>query len=188
MGQLSIPQPSKLIIGLIYHSSIIKDKALVSLKKKFGAIDFLSPEIDFNYTDYYYAELGRPLRRFFMSFEKLVQEDALAKVKLYTNTLEERYSQRGKRHINIDPGLLNLGKLIMATTKDYNHRIYIGKGIYAEVTLYFRNNSFIPWQWTYPDYQSREYSAIFNTIRSLYAKQLKCIQGISPRIKTAALS
>ena len=174
MGQLSIPQPSKLIIGLIYHNSIIKDNALAGLEKKFGAIDFFGPEMDFNYTDYYYAELGRPLRRRFVSFERLVREDALSKIKLYSNKLEERYSLKGKRQINIDPGVLNLGKLILATTKDYNHRIYIGRGIYAEVTLYFRNDSFIPWQWTYPDYQSKEYSAIFNTIRALYQKQMVC--------------
>lgn len=174
MGEPSIPQPSKLIIGFIYHNSIIKDSVLSSLKKKFGAIDFLSPEIDFNYTDYYYAEFGRPLRRIFASFKGLIQQDTLAKIKLYSNRLEERYRRQGKRQINIDPGILNSGKLILATTKDYNHRISIGKGIYAEVTLYFRGGSFVPWQWTYPDYQSNEYRAIFNAIRALYQQQIGC--------------
>ena len=163
----------KLIIGLIYRKNTVKDKVLGWLKKKFGEIDFVSNALVFNHTDYYYTEFGRPLRRMFVSFKNLKREDALSAIKLYTNNLESKFCLKGKRQINIDPGFLNLGKLILATTKDYKHRIYIGKGIFAEVTLFFRKKSFRHWEWTYPDYRTKEYLDIFNRIRQIYAGQIK---------------
>lgn len=176
MGLLKPPYPGKLVAGFIYRESAIKDRALAALKKRYGAIDYCSQELDFIYTDYYYPEFGKPLKRLFISFEPLLSEDGLLAIKRYTNALEKRFSKGGKRLINIDPGMLNLGKLILATTKDNVHRIYLGKGIFAEVTLYFRRDSFTPWQWTYPDYQSKEYISIFNAIRALYQQQVQCIR------------
>lgn len=167
MGQISALRPSKLIIGLIYRDILIKDKAVFILKKRFGKIDFQSPELDFNYTDYYFPELGAPLKRAFISFQKLLSEEKLADIKIYTNSLEEKFSAKGKRRINIDPGFLSGGKLVLATTKNYNHRVYLKKGVFAEVTLFYKKDGFQPWPWSYPDYQSQEYLAIFNTIRGL---------------------
>ena len=143
------------------------------LKRRFGAIDFYSPEINFNYTDYYEQELGKPLKRMFVSFKRLGQEALLCGIKLYTNKLERRFWRKEKRQINLDPGFLNSGKLILATTKDHNHRIYLGKGIFAEVTLFYQRGTFRPRPWTYPDYQSKEYIDIFNLIRQVYLKQIK---------------
>ena len=77
------------------------------------------------------------------------------------------------RIINIDPGYLDLSKLILASTKDYKHRIYLTKGIYAEVTLFYQDKTFCPWEWTYPDYKTGEYIEIFNRIRQIYAEQIK---------------
>ena len=167
MGQISPSHPSKLIIGLIYRDILIKDESVSFLKKRFGKIDFQGPEIDFNYTDYYFPELGAPLKRAFISFDQLRPEDELAEIKLHTNKLEERLSVKGKRRINIDPGFLSGGKLILATTKDQCHRVYLGKGIFAEATLFYKDAAFRPWPWTYPDYQSKEYADIFNIIRRL---------------------
>ncbi|OGX46944.1 MAG: hypothetical protein A2216_00850 [Omnitrophica WOR_2 bacterium RIFOXYA2_FULL_45_12] len=173
MGQISPSHPSKLIIGLIYRDILIKDESVSFLKKRFGKIDFQGPELDFNYTDYYFPELGAPLKRAFISFDQLRPEDELAEIKLHTNKLEERLSVKGKRRINIDPGFLSGGKLILATTKDQCHRVYLGKGIFAEVTLFYKQKTFNPWPWTYPDYQSREYLETFNSIRAIYQKQIK---------------
>ena len=167
MGKTKPPPAAKLIIGLIYKQNAVKDKVLDILKRRFGEIDFLSRELDFDYTDYYYPELGRPLKRIFLSFKQLLSEDKLSEIKLYTNKLEERSSRKQKRQINIDPGFLSSGKLILATTKDYSHRVYLGKGIFAEATLFYKDAAFRPWPWTYPDYQSKEYADIFNTIRRL---------------------
>lgn len=148
------------------------------LQIKFGRIDFYSSILNFNYTDYYYPEMGKPLKRIFISFQKLLQEEKLADIKLYTNRLETKFCIRGRRRINIDPGMLNLAKLILATTKDYSHRIYLNKGIFAEVTLFYRNG-FRPWQWTYPDYRLEEYLKIFNSIRDIYISQIKDVSKLS---------
>ena len=181
MGLLKLPHPGKLVIGLIYRESAIKERALAALKKRYGGIDYCSQELDFIYTDYYYPEFGKPLQRLFISFGPLIPEDTLPAIKRHTNALEKRFSRNGKRLINIDPGMLTLGKLILATTKDNAHRIYLGKGIFAEVTLYFKRDSFTPWQWTYPDYQSKEYISIFNAIRTLYYEQ-RTISAIPKRV------
>mgnify|MGYP001600272154 CR=1 FL=1 len=183
MGQIKCfaLRPSKLIIGFIYRDSLIKDDTVSILKKRFGKIDFQSPELDFNYTDYYFPELGAPLKRAFISFQELLGEEKLADIKTYTNSIEKKLAAKDgstaltterKRRINIDPGFLSLGKLILATTKDQCHRVYLNKGIFAEVTLFYKQKTFNPWPWTYPDYQSREYLKIFNSIREIYQKQI----------------
>ncbi|MBU3958775.1 MAG: DUF4416 family protein, partial [Candidatus Omnitrophica bacterium] len=97
----------------------------------------------------------------------------LAKIKIITNQIEKKLSSAESRRINIDPGYLTLAKLILATTKDYRHRIYLRKGIYAEVTLSYQGKTFCPWEWTFADYKTVEYIDIFNRIRELYAQQIK---------------
>lgn len=168
VGKITKPLPVKLIVGLIYRQASLKDRALGSLKKFFGEIDFLSRPLNFNYTEYYYPEFGRPLKRIFMSFRRLFREDSLSAIKHITNKLEGQFSLNGKRRINIDPGCLSPGKLVLATTKDNCHRVYLGRGIFAEVTLFYQAGTFRPWPWTYPDYQSKQYLDIFNTIRKTY--------------------
>ncbi|MDD5692711.1 MAG: DUF4416 family protein [Candidatus Omnitrophica bacterium] len=169
MGKTRKYNPVKLVIGFIYKDEAVFVKAENKLKKRFGAIDLCSPALDFNYTDYYETEMGRGLKRRFVSFRRLIRPEELYRVKLYTNRLECRFLSAGCRPINIDPGYVDMAKLVLASTKDYAHRIYLRKGILAEVTLSYRENSFSPNDWTYPDYRSPEYIAIFNQIRKLYA-------------------
>lgn len=168
MGKIAKPLPVKLVIGLIYRQASLKNKALGYLKERFGGIDFLSRPLSFDYTRYYYPEFGSPLKRIFISFRRLFPQDCLSAIKRGTNKLEERFSLKGKRRINIDPGCLSSGKLVLATTKDNCHRVYLGRGIFAEVTLFYQAGTYRPWPWTYPDYQSKEYIDIFNTIRAIY--------------------
>lgn len=139
------------------------------LKRRFGCLDFESGPIDFSYTDYYQEEMGSGLKRRFISFRKLMAMEDLYRIKLSANRLEARFMVSGKRRVNIDPGYLDQARLVLATTKDYAHRIFLRKGIFAEITLSFRENSFSPNDWTYPDYRSKEYIDIFNQIRKLYA-------------------
>ncbi|MBU2221656.1 MAG: DUF4416 family protein, partial [Candidatus Omnitrophica bacterium] len=113
------------------------------------------------------------LKRKFISFKKLIPPDQLSAIKITTNKIEDRLSSKNLRRINIDPGYLDLAKLVLATTKDYNHRIYLSKGIFAEITLTYQGKSFRPWNWTYRDYQSQEYIAIFNQIREIYNLQIR---------------
>ena len=113
--------------------------------------------------------MGKGLTRRFISFSKLIPIQDLYRIKLYTNRLEEKFSVAKHRQINIDPGYLDLAKLVLASTKDYAHRIFLRKGIFAEITLTYRQDSFSRNDWTYPDYCSKEYIEIFNQIRKLYA-------------------
>jgi hypothetical protein len=175
MGQIRKAKPVKLITGFIYNDPAVAAKAQAALAKKFGQIDFTSPEIPFTHTDYYTNEFGKGLKRKFFSFKKLIPPSRLAQIKISTNTLERKFAKNGLRCVNIDPGYLDLSKLVLASTKDYKHRIYLDKSIYAEITLFYQQNSFCGWDWTYPDYKTPEYIAVFNQIRGIYADQLKNI-------------
>jgi len=175
MGKILPNKPVKLIIGLIFKDKETLLKATATLSRHFGKIDFSSETIPFNATDYYAQEIGTNLSRKFITFEKLIRTDSLAKIKLLTNKIEDRLSLKEKRQINIDPGYLTLAKLVLASTKDFVHRIYLGRGIYAEVTLFYKNNSFQPGNLTYPDYRSPDCITMFNRIRDIYAEQIKKI-------------
>ncbi len=165
--------PVKLIIGLIFKKEAVLEKTKSLLAKRFGKIDFESQALAFTHTDYYEKEFGRDLKRKFICFKKLISPQDLSGIKIITNRIEKKLSGYGQRRINIDPGYLNLAKLILASTKDYRHRIYLNRGIYAEVTLFYQNKSFTPWEWTYPDYRGVDYIAVFNRIREIYATQIK---------------
>ncbi len=173
MGLIRKPQTVKLIIGFIFQDESILTQTERRLKKHFGPIDYESPILPFTQTDYYQKEFGNDLKRKFISFKKLVLPSRIAQIKNLTNRLEERSSQDRKRRINIDPGYLDMAKLVLASTKDYKHRIYLDHGIFAEITLYYQKNSFKSWEWTYRDYATEEYIAIFNTIRERYAGQIQ---------------
>lgn len=165
MGEIFLPKETKLICGFIFSDRKYFVLAKSLLVKKFGEIDFESDDIPFNYTNYYQEEFGTGLIRKFVSFKKLINPNQLANVKIFTNRLEKKLSAGNKRRVNLDPGYVDLAKLVLATTKDFSHRIYLDKGIFAEVTLVFQNGTFTPFSWTYPDYASKEYIQIFNQIR-----------------------
>ena len=180
MAQAKDPSPVKLIIGAIFASEGILIKAKETLARKFGPVDFQSESVPFDCTSYYEKEMGPNLKRQFLSFKKLIRPERLAAIKLYTNGLERRLSRERRttshersRTINLDPGYISASKLVLATCKNYSHRVYLDKGIYAEVTLNFQNGTFAAWPWTYPDYKSDGYIQSFNTIRQAYIEQLK---------------
>ena len=172
MGKISTPAPVKLIIGFIFKDEGFLIKALGMLRRHFGRIDYESTVIPFAYTDYYEKEIGKSLKRKFISFQKLIPSERLAAIKNLTNKIEDKFSQSNSRQINIDPGYLTMAKLVLASTKDYSHRIYINKNIFAEITRTYKNKTFQPHEWTYPDYRSAEYIKIFLQIRNIYSQQL----------------
>ena len=176
MGVAKQHKPVKLIIGMISNDPDLIMKVEKTLEWKFGKIDFRTALLDFAYTDFYAPEMGQNLKRQFVSFRKLVNPELLPKIKHCTNRLELGMSrERGKpsRRINIDPGYITDAKLILATTKDNAHRVYLKAGVFAEITLRYVDRSFQPWEWTYRDYQTREYVDIFNEIRKIYLHQMK---------------
>ncbi len=175
MGKIKEPLPVKLIASIFAASGELLEEAGVRLSQEFGPIDYESELLPFDHTAYYAAEFGEGLKRRFVAFEEVVHPGKLAEIKLLTNALEMEWVLEGKRRINIDPGYISHSKLVLATTKNHAHRIYLGQGIYAEVTLHFRDGAFRAWPWTYPDYASPPLIAIFNHIRALYVKQLRAI-------------
>lgn len=172
MGTIKKIIPAKLIAGFIFNNEEVFQKAKNCLRKKFGSIDFESDTLPFAHTKYYNREIGENLKRKFISFKKLILPSELASIKIYTNRTENLFAKKSRRQINIDPGYIELSKLILATTKNYKHRIYLNKGIYADATLYYQGSTFRAWEWTYPDYQTKEYIDIFNKIRSVYTTQI----------------
>jgi hypothetical protein len=172
MGSSSSPRRVKLTIGLIYRDSSEYLAIKPFLLRSFGAVDFESLELPFHYTDYYKQEFGTDLKRRFISFSRLISPADLAAIKVRTNKLEQNRTLRGKRLINIDPGYIDMAKLVLASTKDFCHRIYLNHGIFAEITLVYKKDSFTFWDWTYPDYRTPEYINIFNHLRQAYAQQL----------------
>lgn len=175
MRKAQKPKKVKLIIGLLAKNKKLLNEIEEFFVKKFGKIDYRSGDIDFAYTDYYKKEMGGPLKRRFISFQRLIPPDYIVKVKNTTNRLEQKFSVKingeARRQINIDPGYISDSKLVLATTKDYFHRIYMGRGIYAEVTLAWQKGAFRPFEWTYPDYRSNEYAAILCDIRNIFMKE-----------------
>lgn len=127
----------------------------------------------FDRTRYYAREMGWPLYRRFVCFEELISPETLVDVKVTTNAIEGGYLIQGNRQVNIDPGYISAERLVLATGKNYVHRVYIGKGIYADLTLVFMRGSFRPLEWTYGDYSAPEMIAYFNELRSAYMEKLR---------------
>jgi len=144
-----------------------------ALANRFGAIDYQSEVLPFDHTTFYAREFGEGLVRQIVAFAELIPPDRLAEIKRVTNELEMTWAADGRRRVNLDPGYVSLSKMVLATTKNYSHRIYLGQGIYAEVTLHYKGGSFQPWEWTYPDYASPPYLEVFNKIRGIYVAQLR---------------
>jgi hypothetical protein len=169
MGRAKEPGPVKLFMSLIVKEDDIFYQGMEELKKDFGGIDFVSEKLPFDFTEYYAQEMGENLFRHFITFERLVSRDSLPDIKLSTNRLEEKFAgSGGNRRINIDPGYLCQAHVILATTKSYAHRPYLAKGIYADLTLIYRNKSFQPLDWTYPDYRQERTTQLFNHLRKGY--------------------
>ncbi len=163
----------KLIASLFSQDKSLLDEVVPRLEEMFSGVDWISPEILFDRTRYYEREMGWPLHRRFISFKELIPPEALVDVKIRTNGVEDHYRTEGKRRINIDPGYLAMERLVLATGKNYTHRIYLSRGIYGDLTLVFRKGGFCPLEWTYPDYADKVVVGFFNQLRERYKQQLR---------------
>jgi hypothetical protein len=177
MGEASRPRPVNLICGVLGARREWLAAARDRLEKALGPVEMESDVWPFEFTGYYEEEMGAPLLRVFYAFRELVAPDNLAAVKHTTNRLEGELAREiadaPPRPVNLDPGYVSLAKLVLATTKDYAHRVYLGGGIYAESTLRWRDGAFEPWPWTYPDYATEHYGEFFARVRQLYKDKLE---------------
>ena len=175
MGTAREPQPVKLIASLLAGDPGLLAGVKEALSAAFGPIDFESELLPFDHTDYYAPEFGPGLQRQIVTFANLVDPGDLPAVKNKTNEIEQSIALDGSRRVNIDPGYVSLGKMVLATTKNHAHRLYLGEGIYGEGTLTYQQGRFRAWPWTYPDYASDRYCALFDGIRERYKAQLRAV-------------
>jgi hypothetical protein len=177
MWKLNSPKPVKLIVGILAADRQCLHTAIEAIEAKFGKSDFVSDVWPFEQTSYYKDETGEHILRQFVSTERLIDPGKLAKIKHITNKLEQKLAAKSAlplpRPINLDPGIIEPSKLILATTKNYSHRIYIGKKMYAEVTLLFDKGRWRPLNHTYPDYRQQCYFDFFDKVRKRLVEQLK---------------
>ena len=182
---ISNPQPVKLFIGMLSQEISLFDEIKGKLKEVFGPLDLESPIWEWNHTEYYSKEMGDGLKRQFVFFQDLISPESISEIKLKTNEIEGQYltspasplnngeikrgcltakgGQKGVggRRINLDPGYLDLAKIVLASTKDFSHRIYLGSGIYGEVTLIYSGKGYQILPYTFPDFRTQEYLEIF---------------------------
>lgn len=176
MAQPKTFAPVKLVCGVIYKKEALYEDVKRRLIAERGPVDSESPAFAFDLTDYYEPEMGPGLMRKFMSFAVLVAPEALAGMKLRTNELEEairRETGATGRPVNIDPGYLTASALVMATAKDFSHRIPLGRGIYAHLEFLFTKTGVKTLDWTYPDFRRGPCQEFFRTVRELYLRQLR---------------
>lgn len=165
MGIPKIPEKALLFAGLLFRDREYLNRALMHLQRAFGNIVDESPVFEWSHSNYYVDELGTDIKRRFLIFGGIISPEKIADIKLTTNDIERELSVENKRTVNIDPGYITPSKVVLATTKNYCHRIYLGKGIYGEVTLYYKDGAFLPTPFTYNDYKSKHYTNFFKHAR-----------------------
>jgi Domain of unknown function (DUF4416) len=175
MGLPREPSYSLLVVAAFSRHPDALAWAVRQLKPKYGPIVLVSPDFAFNQTNYYEETMGTGLIKRFLVFDPIVPADCLPDVKKFTISLENELTAQGKypesRPLNLDPGLLQLGKFLLASTKDQAHRIFLRDGIFAEVTLRFQAGAFECWPWTYADYREPGVHDFLNLARGyLYEK------------------
>ena len=180
MWELRTPQRVKLIIGILAADEECLNAATEMIKEKLGPIDLASDIWPFTQTEYYKDETGGSILRRFVTIDRTISPERLAKIKLKTNRMEQELATRLNRNVprpvNLDPGIIEPSKLVLATTKNYSHRIYIGKKIYAEVTLIYDKGKWRPFDYTYPDYRQQHYHDFLGRVRTRLREQLRSKQ------------
>jgi hypothetical protein len=169
MGAINDPDAVLLLVAASSRYDAALEWAQERVEREFGKLARVSEAFAFTETDYYTATMGNELKKQFVVGDRRIDPGLVAKIKLQTNAWEAEYAALGAhpepRPLNLDPGYVTPAKLVLASTKDHAHRIYLGEGIYAEVTLAFRQRQWQPMEWTYPDYRRADYQAFFTQCR-----------------------
>ena len=177
MGSVKTHPPVLTILAVFSQSESAIEWARNQAAREWGPVAICSEVFDFQETDYYQATMGAELRKQFFAFERLMAPERLAEFKRQTNQWETTYIKMGNspmsRPLNLDPGYLSEAKLILASTKDHAHRVYLCEGIYAEVTLHYSKHRWQHQDWTYPDYRRTDYHRFFDQCRTLLREHRK---------------
>ena len=173
MSKPRIPEPVKLFVSVFAGDAGLQEAVIRGLAERHGDPDYVSEILPFAYTNYYASEMGPTLVRRFVTFGGLIRPEELPAIKLETNALEGQLSEDGARQVNVDPGYVAKQHFILATGKGFSHRPYLGQGIYADLTLVYRKETYRPLEWTYPDYRAKQTIGMLNGLRRRYMIQLQ---------------
>lgn len=181
MSQLRIPEPGLLLLSVLAAEWDAWPDLLVRIEARFGPACFLSEALAFENTSYYDAELGRPIVRRLLAFGTLAPLDCLAAAKLWTMEQEREFARPdGRRRFNLDPGLLTQERLVLATAKNFTHRVYLGQGVWADLTLVYTGGDWLILPWTFPDYAARDMLELLTALREEYRRRLFAARGPNP--------
>ncbi len=175
MSEPGAPFPVKPVASLLLAREDLGPAILQELSEFLGPPDLVGPWWPFTETDYYTPEMGPNLGRRLVSFLHLADPGQLPRWKVYTNQIEAGYTLGRRRMVNLDPGYLAKERLVLATGKNYSHRLYLGGGIYGDLTLIYERGRFRSLPWTYPDYAGGEMRALLDLVRRKYLWQLKAL-------------
>ena len=167
------PDPVKLFVGILYSDTTLLARSLEMLQELYGEIDFRSRSFNFTITDYYVAEMGKPIFRMFVSFQRLIHPRALARIKVETNGVEDRLAVDGQRKVNLDPGYMDYDKVVLASAKYNGQKVYLDEGVWADLTIHYEKGTFRPYPWSFPDFKLGTYDAVFLEMRRRYKRQRK---------------
>ncbi len=176
MGQIRPVLPVKLFVSVLTSHPPVPPEVEAELTARLGPIDLRSETFPFDSTQYYDRQMGSPLTRSFFGFAELISPAGLAGIKLETNRLEEvlaRTFPSVERPVNLDPGYLEESKVVLASTKNFFHRIFLGEGIYAEVTMHWQGGRWQYFPWTFPDFRTGRYDEFFSQLRRVYRSQTR---------------
>jgi len=171
MGTVRTYPPVQLICAVCYKDEAVHEEAVHQLLQLYGPCSYKSTILLFNHTRYYQKEMGTPLYKYLLAFDRFIDPMEIVAIKLATNSIENQYAMDGNRRVNLDPGYLEAAKFILATTKNFSHRIYLGQGIFGDVQLYWREGAFQANPWTYPDYLEESTRAFLTQLRQKYVER-----------------
>lgn len=177
MGQVSEPDDVLLVLAVFSRHAEAIEWAKQRAEAEWGPVKLQSERFAFDATAYYEPTMGAPLEKCFFGFERLVDPGVLAELKWQTNAWEAEYAESGEhaesRPLNLDPGYLTPAKLVLASTKDHAHRVYLSRGIYAEVTLFYQDRRWRHRDWTFADYRRADYQRFFSECREHLRSSLR---------------
>lgn len=177
MSEPQKPNPAKLFVAVFMNDISHFNGVAESLSKRFGAIDILSEWEDFDNTTYYEKEMGSDLKRRVIIFKDLIEQDDIADIKLFAISVENDFMGNTGRNVNIDPGYLLMERFVLATCKNFAHKIYVGKGVYADLTLVYKDGKYNTLPWTFPNYKDENMIAFISKVREKYIIDLKNRNG-----------
>jgi hypothetical protein len=170
----TLPPPAvKYFIAVLFKEGFALEQARPAFIRRWGAIDFEGTDHLFDVTSYYEPEMGAPLYRRLLAFEKLAEPTLLVDMKLACNEIEEQLAAGGKRTVNCDAGYLDHNKVVLASAKEAGQKIYLDKGIYADLAGRYKTGKYQPFEWSFPDFKDGRYDKELLEIRGLYLEQVR---------------